>query len=104
MRYTTDVHIHCYTKKDLTKRNNDLPYVLPQPYPLADHVRQLIALGFPPYLICNVHLSILSDSRHVFASLNQFEQLKNITPQLRESRILGFIKADSEYATEQFLD
>lgn len=104
-QYSADVHAHFYTKDHLSAHKGALPYALPNPCLLQSHLDQLIALGLLPYLICNVHLSILPDSSHVFDSLDTLERLKRENPNKYGGiHMLGFINAAPEYATEAHLD
>lgn len=104
--YTTDMHVHFYTNEDLKKCNQGpLPYALPQPYSLQTHLDRLISLGQFPYLIGHAYISILPDSQNILTSLNELEILKEKDPQkYGEIELIGFIKADPDYATEDLLN
>jgi Predicted metal-dependent hydrolase of the TIM-barrel fold len=99
-----DSHVHFYTVADLTALPADLPYARPAPNPLSTYLLALQARDIVPVLLNNVHLSILPDSENVFASFRELEHLRQRHPgQFDQVRLVGTIKADPAYATEERL-
>ncbi|MGG4775924.1 amidohydrolase family protein [Paenalcaligenes sp. Me52] len=99
-----DAHVHFYTAHDLESVAASLPYSLPSPHPLKEYLDTLIDAGKKPYLLNNVHLSILPDSENVFASFLELNQLQQSDPQrYGDIHLVGTIMADPDYATDQRL-
>lgn len=99
-----DSHVHFYTSDDLQRVAGSLPYALPAPHPLTDYLDELIDAGVNLSLINNVHLSILPDSENVFASFEELKRLQAENPlRYGEIKLVGTIKAEPEYATQQRL-
>lgn len=99
-----DSHVHFYTSDDLQRVSGGLPYRLPAPHPLTSYLDRLIDSGVTPTLLNNVHLSILPDSENVFASFHELARLQDLNPgRYGMVKLVGTIKADPEYATEDRL-
>lgn len=100
-----DAHVHFYTAHDLESVAASLPYSLPSPHPLKEYLDTLINAGKKPFLLNNVHLSILPDSENVFASFLELDQLQQSQPERYGGiRLVGTIMADPTYATSQRLN
>ena len=99
-----DGHVHLYTKEDLDRVSDSLPYTLPEPHSLKNYLDKLLSGGMFPVLINNVHLSILPDSENVFASFRQLEELQKTCPGKYDGiSLVGTVVADPDYATSERL-
>lgn len=99
-----DAHVHFFTLRDLQRAGTRLPYALPAPHSLGGYLDRLIGAGVRMALLNNVHLSILPDSSHVFASFAELAQLQRRDPgRYGGIRLVGTILADPAYATAQRL-
>lgn len=95
-----DFHVHLYTADDLPVNADELPYRLPEPFPVKKYLDSLLDFGFKPRLVNNVHLSILSDSENVFRSFEELERLQADDPQRYGGiEMIGTILANPDYAT-----
>ncbi len=102
--YTADVHIHLYNASYLKKHDDGLPYLATEPYPLQQYLDQMIDLDMYPYLVCNVNMDILRNPNHVFDSLAELKRLKkHDSRKYGDVHLLGFTKADPQYATAEIL-
>jgi|GEM_PF-819908 len=100
-----DSHVHFFTEAHLDALGTELPYALPAPNSLSDYLLNLDLEGISPTLLNNVHLSILPDSEHVFASFSELEHLQRMHPgKFDHVRLVGTLKADPDYADEARLN